>query len=363
MAEEKPLLKFVVYASKATHQAAFDKYRDGACRMDAELIFQGTGCWAFIPGDKEGMAKSPRSKNGFAFICMDKDKLPPPTDKALFIAQFKHPKGTCFSPWVTEADDGKLTQELKAFPRGIVFSAASGIPLTDERSIWQDPLSGFVSVNVGSIDASRPPAGRERMEDVLKIASDSHHLLLVYVYAKTVRIERRDFVTDEELGDPWTVDFDDPGKYSYERRAKEIGAPSFAPDAKVTVAQDARGIVVSFPSVPGGAGRARAYDYEVTARYFVDGLDKIALQKRVYSPAVCKAPAHEPPAVECIFQKDELVWDADLAFEVRPLSCFGVKGAAVSGRLCIESPVAKAKRLKEEQKRARQSAKAGKGAK
>jgi len=363
MAEEKPLLKFAVYASKATHQAAFDKYRDGACRMDAELIFQNTGCRAFLHGDKEGMAKSPRSKNGFTFVCMDKDKLPPPTDKTLFIAQFRHPKGTCFSPWVADDDDGKLTQKLKAFPRGIVFSASSGIPLTDERSIWQDPASGFVSVNVGSIDAPRPPAGRERMEDAFRIASDSHHLLLVYVYAKTVRIERRDFVTDEELGDPWIVDFDDPGKYSYERRAKEIGAPSFAPGAKVSVTQDARGIVVSFPSVPGGTGRARAYDYEVTARYFVDGLDKIVLQKRVYSPAVCKAPEYEPSAVECIFQKDELVWDADLEFEVRPLSCFGVKGEAATGRFCIESPVAKAKRQKDEKRKAMQSAKAGKGAK
>lgn len=362
MAEDKPLLKFAVYASKAMHWPAFEKYREGSCRLDAELIFQGEGCWAFLPGDKEGMAKNPRSKNGFPFICMDKDKLPPPTDRTLFIAQFKHPKGTCLSPWVEDTDDGKLSEKLKACPRSIVFSAASANPLTDERSIWQDP-SGFVSVNVGSIDAPRPPAGRERMEDVLKIASDSHHLLLVYVYATTVRIERRDFVTDEELGDPWVVDFDDPGKYSYERRAKEIGAPSFKPDAKVSVAQDARGVVVSFPSVPGGAGRARAYDYEVTARYSVDGLDKIALQKRVYSPAVCKAATHEPPMVECIFQKDELVWDADLVFEVRPLSCFGVKGEAVSGMSCIESPVAKAKRLKEERKRAKQSAKPGGGAK
>ena len=361
MAEEKPLLRFAVYSSKAMHCAAFDKYRDGTKRMDAELIFQDTGCWAFLPGDKDGMAKDLRSKNGFDFVCIGRNPIPPPTDKVCFFGQFKHPKGTCFSPWTTDADDGKLTQKLKSFPRGIVFSASSAIPLTDERSIWQDPSSGFVSVNVGSIDAVRPPAGRERMEDVLKIASDSHHLLLVYVYPKTVRIERRDFVTDEALGDPWVVDFDDPGKYSYERRAKEIGAPSFAPDARVSVVQDARGIAVSFPSVPGGEGRARAYDYEVTARYFVDGLDKIVLQKRVYSPAVCKAPEHEPPTVECMFQKDELVWDASLVFEVRPLSCFGVKGAAISGSFSIESPVARAKRLKEE--KARKSTRASKGVK
>ncbi len=355
MSEEKPLLRFVVYASKAMHWEAFDRYRSGPYRLDAELIFQGKGCWAFLPGDKEGMEKSPRSKNGYPFICLGHDKLPPPTDKTLIIAQFKHPKGTCLSPWVEDTDDGKLAEKLKAYPRSIVFSAASATPLTDERSIWQDP-SGFVSVNVGSLDAPRPPAGRERMEDVLKIAADSHHLLIVFVYERAIRIERRDMVTDEMLGEPWVVDFKDPGRFSYERRAKEIGAPAFAKDAKVSVRQDARGIIVSFPSVPGGKGAARAFDYEVTAHYFVDGLDKIALQKRVYSPAVCQAPEHEPPTVECIFQKDELVWDADIVFDVRPVSCFGVKGEAVSGMGSIESPVAKSKRLREEKLRAAKAA-------
>jgi len=357
--EKKPNLKFVVYASKKMNWEAFDKYRDGPYRVDAELIFEGKGAWAFLPGDKEGMEKSPRAKNGYQFVCSGKDKLPPPGDKPVFVAQFEHPRGTCLSPWVEEIDDGKLTEKLKDYPRCIVFSAASATPLTDERSIWQDP-SGFVSVNVGSLDAPRPPAGRERMEDVLKTAADSHHILMVFVFDDGIRIERRDMITEELLGDTWVVDFKDPGRFSYERRAKEIGAPSFAKDAKATVKQDARGIVVSFPSVPGGKGQARAFDYEVTAHYFVDGLEKIALQKRVYSPAVCQAPEHEPESVECIFQKDELVWDADIVFDVRPLSCFGMKGDAISAMFNIESPTAKAKRLREERRNAKKKAKGGK---
>lgn len=347
---DKPTLRFVVFASRTLYRPAFDKYRAGPDRVDAELIFEGTGSWVLLPGDGEGMKRNQRSKNGYEFYCLDKNELPPPTDKVIFIAQYKHPKGTCLSPWVEETDDGNLTERLRKYPHAIVFSAASSVPLTDERSIWQDK-TGFTSINVSSIDAPRPPRGRERMEEIMGIASDSHHMLIVTVFRSRIVVERKDFLTDEKLGEPWVIDLNDAGKFSYARRSKEFGTPQFASGSVVNVVQDVRGVVVTFPSVPGSEGKPRAWDYEVTAHYAVDGLDKVLMQKRVYSPAVCQSPVNEPKTLECIFRKGELIWDADVIIDVRPLSPFGSRGTAILGHVRIESPKARQKRLNEEARR------------
>ena len=62
--------------------------------------------------------------------------------------------------------------------------------------------------------------------------------------------------------------------------------------------------------------------------------------------------------VRCFFQRADLVWDVETVFDVRPMNCFGGKGAALSGSVYLESPGEREIRLTKEAKQ-RKAAKKG----
>jgi len=358
---KKPDFRMAVYASRHHDHNIFDDLRFSGY-FDAVAVYYTAEPkkrpWVWRRGCKFGAPMVP-SINGFNFWVPGDAPPPEANGKPCFVLQDLDPKGTLFAPWNEQVDDGSTTSALEGRNDCIVFSAGTGYPLADERSIVQGDF-GFTAVNVGSIERTTPIPGRDRMEEATALGRNVHSYLVVSVYGTKVEIERRDYVSSKRkpVGPVWTVDIADYGGYAYAKRRAAAGDPQFAADAKVTVTEAAGGqVVVSFPAAQ-AAREWRPYEYEVTARHIATNLEIIDLQKRVYSPDFAGVSSVGAKDVRCTFQRADLVWDVDTVFDVRPMNCFGGKGAAISGSIYLESPGERDIRLEKEAK-AKKAAKKG----
>ena len=299
-------------------------------------------------------------------------------EKVFFYAQHSHLRGTCSAPWVWGQDGGGSTKALSRFPNCVAFSGHSHTPLTDERTIRQGDF-GFTSVGTASLRYLVAFGGREnsvpfgeravasagkQMPDVLKtVAQSAHHGQVVSVYEDRIEFERIDIETGKPVAAPWVMPFGDYGALTYERRAADAAIPEFAADAQPTVSEGIgktmRGAEVAQVKVtfPTARQPVRAFDYEVTVRYSEGGLDKVAVQKRVYSYQLYRPVEYEDSTAYCAFARDELPQDVKLRFEVRPLNCFGGRGAAIAVAYDLESDST----LQKKRARARKQAKKPKG--
>ena len=265
-----------------------------------------------------------------------------------FYTQHDHPKDTCFGAWAWGHDDGTSTRVLSAFPNAVAFSGHSHYTLTDERTVWQ---GAFTSINTSSMKYSshdyscreNAPGnssgyGGENREHAMKRieTGDGRQGMLVSVFDDRLEIERREFFYGEALGDNWLVPIPAraDGPLSYSRRAAKRSAPEFAEDAKVEVCagdgEKGRKVVeVKFPSARVVDG-CRANEYEVTATLVEDDFDLVQAQRRVLA-ADFHLPASKCGKGNCcVFFLDELPKKGHYVFSVRPVECFGKKGAAIS---------------------------------
>lgn len=358
---KKPDFRMALYASRHHDHNIFDDLRFSGW-FDAVVVYYTDEPkkrpWVWRKGAKFG-EKMLASLNGFNFWVPGDAPLPAANGKPCFVIQDLDPKGTLFAPWNEHVDDGSTTAALKGRNDCIVFSAGTGYPLTDERSIVQGDF-GFTAVNVGSIERATPIPGRDRMEDAAALGRNAHYHLVVSVFGTKVEIERRDYVSSprKPFAPVWTVDIAKYGGYDYASRKAAAGVPQFADGAKVTVAEEAGGqVVVTFPAAKAVKG-GRPYEYEVTARHQITNLEIVDFQKRVYAPDFAIAADDERKSVRCFFPRADLVWDVETVFEVRPMNCFGVKGAPISGGIYLESPGEREIRLRNEAKQ--KAAKKGK---
>ena len=302
-------------------------------------------------------------------------------EKVFFYTQHYHLKGTCSAPWTWGQDSGFSTQSLSAFPNCVAFSGHSHTPLTDERTIRQGDF-GFTSVGTASLRYLIPFGGREntvpfgsrmapksdkQMPNLTRESYKSHHGLVASVYDDRIVLERYDFETLKKLADDWTVPLGDYGALSYERRAKSAAVPEFPAGAKATVSEGegktmrgrtSRQVTVEFPTIPGDGQHPRAFDYEVTARFTEADLDKVAVQKRVFAYSLFRPAEDEEKTATCAFSREELPWDATVRFEIRPLNCFGAKGAPLKVSYKVVSDEENAKAAAKARKAAKKKAKA-----
>lgn len=349
-----PDFRMAVYASRHHDHNIFDDLRFSGW-FDAVAIFYtdepNRKPWVWHKGGKFGEKMLPDIK-GFNFWVPGETPPPPANGKPCFVFQDLDPKGTLFAPWNEQVDDGATAAALKNRNDCIVFSAGTGYPITDERSIAQGDF-GFTAVNVGSIEWATPIPGRDGLGDATALGHNAHHYLIVTVYGTKVEIERRDYISSNRkpIAPVWSVDIADYGCYEYAKRKLEAGVPQFPDGAKVKVAEEAGGrVVVAFPAAK-TIKKWRPYEYEVTARHFIDNLEIVDLQKRIYSPDYAKEPGCEPKFVRCFFQRADLVWDVDTVFDVRPMNCLGGKGSPISGGIYLESPGERDIRLAKEEKK------------
>ena len=213
---KKPDFRMAVYASRHHDHNIFDDLRFSGW-FDAVVVYYTDEPkkrpWVWRRGVKFG-AKMLENLMGFSFWVPGDAPLPAANGKPCFVIQDLDPKGTLFAPWNGHVDDGSTTAALKGRHDCIVFSAGTGYPLTDERSIVQGDF-GFTAVNVGSIERATPIPGRDRMEDAAALGRNAHHYLVVSVFGTKVEIERRDYIASnlKPIAPVWTVDIANYGGY------------------------------------------------------------------------------------------------------------------------------------------------------
>ena len=266
-----------------------------------------------------------------------------------FYTQHDHPKDTCFGAWAWGHDDGTSTRVLSAFPNAVAFSGHSHYTLTDERTVWQ---GAFTSINTSSLKYSSHDyscrenaaqsnssgyGGENRAHAMGCIGTgDGRQGMLVSVFDDRLEIERREFVYGESLGDNWIIPIPAraDGPMAYARRAAKRSAPEFAKDAKVEVAikdsdKGKKVVEVKFPSAQ-VVDDCRANEYEVTATLVEDDFDLVQAQRRVLASDFYLPASKCGKENVCAFFLDELTKKGNYVFSVRPVECFGKKGAAIA---------------------------------
>ena len=270
-----------------------------------------------------------------------------------FYTQHAHPRNTCFGSWAWGRDDGRSTRALSPFPNAVAFSGHSHYTLTDERTVWQ---GAFTSVNTASLKyASTDYALRENMPGNghgyrgekrrhqmpnLK-TSNGRQGMLMSVFDDHIALERREFVTDKSLGDDWVIPLPcaESKPFAYAAHAKRRTAPEFAAGATakaVKVKDEKRGelIEITFPPARTQA-KCRVFEYEVTATLVEDDVDLVQAQRRVMALDFHLPETAEGKSGTCVFAVSELPLKGRYRFDVRPVECFGHKGASIHAELAV----------------------------
>ena len=252
-------------------------------------------------------------------------------------------------------------------PNTIALTGHTCTPLTDPRAIRT--CNGGVMVEASSLLHVRAPGGRENalaeglpaeaaawrhMPDISCEVGTARHAWVVRVDTHGVTFRRLDLALGRALGDDVAVPFGTEGLATLMRREAECPAPEFPESAEVFLMEGTgktmagkieRQLKVFFPAA---RNPSRAFDYAVTVRYAEADLVKTAVEKRVYAYGLFRP--EDESAVSCVFGFDELPWNVELDFEIVPCTAFGGKGKALHAQGYIESPEARAKRLKKERK-------------
>lgn len=265
--------------------------------------------------------------------------------KPFFYIQHPHPKDTCNCAWAWGRDDGTVTKLLSKYPNAIAFSGHSHSPLDDDRDLWQ---GSFTSIGTSSLKylypmparentyqddwSAKPPSQMPKMDP-----SDGRQGMVMRVYDDAITFEKREFVYDEAIGEPWYLPWPISTRepLSFENRAKTAAVPQFPAGTKATVTagngSDRYGtqqkqVTVHFPTVLKKNAGVRAFDYEVQVEY--DWLDvrHVCSTKRVFSPKCYLGENKEEGEVRCVFGESELPKDFAYRFAIRPCNCFGAKG-------------------------------------
>ena len=262
--------------------------------------------------------------------------------------QHAHPKDTCFGSWAWGRDDGRSTRALSPFANAVAFSGHSHYTLTDERTVWQ---GAFTSINTSSLKYASSDyslrenfkgngygfRGENRAHRMPRLGTgDGRQGMLVSYFDDHLVIERRDFVYGQSLGDDWVVPLPAAnGTYSYAKRAARRVTPEFAADAKVAVTvtpkkgeKDFTRVTLEFPAAE-MRQKCRVYEYEVTAVLHEDDVDLVQAQRRMMSPDFHLPVSKLVKKAQFVFAAEDLPAKGCYRFEVRPVECFGRKGAAI----------------------------------
>jgi hypothetical protein len=178
---------------------------------------------------------------------------------------------------------------------------------------------------------------------------DGKQGMLFTVCDDHVRIERREFVWGESLGDDWILPVGREAEkpFAHAKRARARTAPEFPPNAAVDVAfvppkgdgGDAAAkkpsqVSVTFPSAE-PRGKCRVFEYEVQAVVVEDDVELVAATRRVLAQDFYLPESKAGKPGECVFACAELPKGVHLRFDVRPMECFGKKGRAVASSKLI----------------------------
>lgn len=269
------------------------------------------------------------------------------TEKPFFYIQHPHPLNTCNGPWAWGRDDGNVTKILNRYPNAVAFSGHSHSPLNDDRNFWQDK---FTSIGTSSLSYLYPMPGRENTHQddwggqpptqMANIGGAGRQGMIMRVYDGAIAFERREFVADQPVADPWVmpwpISLSEP--LTFENRKKTAPVPQFPAGTKLTVTQatgkdrygtEQQQVTVHFPNLFKKDTGVRAFDYEVQVEHEWLDVRFISVTKRVMSPRCFMGEGQDAKEAFCVFGLSELPTLFRYRFVVRPCECFGKKGEPV----------------------------------
>ena len=171
--------------------------------------------------------------------------------KPFFYIQHCNPRDTVYGSDCWCPDAGFATRALSAFPNAVALAGHTHNSLTDERSIWQGAFTSVATASLrygGEVDKYEQRQG-----------------LLLKVYDDRLVFVRRDFLHDQSLGDDWVVPLSSGTKeakpFSFRVRQATSRPPQFAAGAKLAVAREKNGWLVTIP--PADAAATRSFRFEI----------------------------------------------------------------------------------------------------
>ena len=93
-------------------------------------------------------------------------------------------------------------------------------------------------------------------------------------------------------------------------------------------------IEITFPPARTQA-KCRVFEYEVTATLVEDDVDLVQAQRRVMALDFHLPETAEGKSGTCVFAVSELPLKGRYRFDVRPVECFGHKGASIHAELAV----------------------------
>ena len=365
----RPVTQLLQYGNHDVANWKEKDFKDPEERARKMIKFDPKGCWerAFKEPYSPVFAKKIEKPNGcYTFIgahwpgigglgdwlkANGKD-----LDPALpfFYFQHSHPKDTCYGPWAWGHDDGASTKALTPFPNAIALSGHSHYTLTDERTVWQGAFTsiGTSSLSYTSLDYNfRENAGpnnygrmEKRKRQMARLyTQEGKQGMLFTVCDDHIRIERREFVYDQTLGDDWILPVGKAAEkpFVYAKRIPARTAPEFPQGAAVKVAlappkaekgkpapKDPTQVEVSFPAAE-TRNKCRVFEYEVQAVVVDDDVEMVAATRRVIATDFHLPESKTGHRGSILLALDELPKGVHLRFDVRPVECFGKKGQPI----------------------------------
>ena len=281
-------------------------------------------------------------------------KLNYDSSKPLFYSQHRVPKGTAGGLYLFGQDDGDTTRLFTQYPNLVAFCGHAHLCATEEKAIWQ---GDFTCIQVPSLRycctlggrenayciADRPPIPPYQMMPQHSCSGSINQGMLCTVGTTGLSIRRWDFAKGMRLGPDWVVPFasfsqkPEDRPFNFKNRARSLKPVEFASKARVQV-QFTKGVdrgrnrhnffTVSFP--PAVKGLERANDYEVSMELKKGDVERCLVSKRVFSPKYMWGVECETEPVVCNFSSDEVPPGWLIRFCARPVTSFGVKGAAIA---------------------------------
>lgn len=275
--------------------------------------------------------------------------------KPVFYSQHRLLLGTVCGAGSHGRDNGESTALLSKIPNAIAFCGHGHICGFFEKNIWQ---GAFTCIETPSLRYCCTPGGRENgyntgdrppRPPVQMMPQHPSHLthqgFFCTVHENGMVVRRWEFEHDIPLGPDWIVPFASFGlpaekrPFAFATRAKAEKAPVFPVDASISLTQTEgkdrcgrthRMYAVKFPPAPATAETPRANDYEVSLELRQNDVERIILQKRVFSPRYLYGAAMDTLPVECLFAEEEVPERHLLRFVVRPVNAFGGKGEPIA---------------------------------
>ncbi len=288
------------------------------------------------------------------FLAANGAKMDP--NRPFFYVQHPHLKDTCQAPWAWGHDKGVATKALSAFPQALAFSGHSHYSLTDERTVWQ---GAFTSIGTSSLHYTAAaynyrengsPGGNwwgvydRRPQEMERLnTGDGKQGMLLTVCDDHIRIERREFVWDQSLGDDWILPIGKGASKPYEfaKRKPQRTAPEFPKTATAKVEliepkpdKDGKKSAPAKLKVTFSAAqmreKCRVFDYEVQAVALADDVEIPVATRRVLATDFYLPLSQTKDDNFCLFALAALPKKTPIRFDIRPCECFGKKGAAIS---------------------------------